>query len=605
MKIDYVFPYVTMEDPCWVSSYNRHVGKLDKCRYRDNGLLKYKIISIEKNMPWVNSIVMIVSNETQVPSWVDRSKIRIVTHAEFIPKEFLPTFNSCTIEMFLHNIPGLSEIFIYSNDDIFITGKCNESDFYSNGPKGVFNKIIKKGNTFFERNMSNQWHYICKIHNKPSTSPEIRPAHIDSVMSVKYNRAFYTAHKTDIHKSITKTRSLCNFNQYLYTISAYMDGNTAQSSILYKYYNMNTINMNTIDANIKLDSYNITVFNDNEKVTDDNIANVKKLLRNLFEPKVEPTTLELTTKNVSIKSSPDTTPIKPTKIDYVFPYVTMNDDVWLSQYRKYNNSNKEDWNTGKERFRDNGLLKYLFRALETNLPWVNKIHMIVSNIEQVPSWLNREHINIILHKDFMPMYCLPTFNSSTIEMFLPNLRNIVSSMFIYSNDDLIPFKPISKEFFIKDNKLCYNITERAFKHTAPGDIMRRNDYNLINNIYNSDMVVTTQHGPIVYNMECINECFSLYESSIINSCSKFRTDINLNQYMYAYYQLKKNIVKNEEKKILSLVAKTNQVEKLCQQDLSLYDFVCINDYNGSTDRDWDKIIGYVNKYFPKKSKYEI
>ena len=40
MKIDYVFPYVTMEDPCWVSSYNRHVGKLDKCRYRDNGLLK-------------------------------------------------------------------------------------------------------------------------------------------------------------------------------------------------------------------------------------------------------------------------------------------------------------------------------------------------------------------------------------------------------------------------------------------------------------------------------------------------------------------------------------------------------------------------------------
>ena len=75
--------------------------------------------------------------------------------------------------------------------------------------------------------------------------------------------------------------------------------------------------------------------------------------------------------------------------------------------------------------------------------------------------------------------------------------------------------------------------------------------------------------------------------------------------MYAYYQLKKNIVKNEEKKILSLVAKTNQVEKLCQQDLSLYDFVCINDYNGSTDRDWNKIIGYVNKYFPKKSKYEI
>lgn len=595
MKIDYIFPYVTMEDPNWVASYNRHVGKMDNCRYRDNGLLKYKIMSIEKNMPWVRSIVMIVSTESQVPSWIDRKKVRIVTHAEFIPREFLPTFNSCTIEMFLHNIPKLSEIFIYSNDDVFITDKCSESDFYNGMPKGIFNKIIKKGSTFFERNMANQWKYLCKIYNKPSTSPEIRPAHIDSVMSRSYNKTFYDAHKADIHKSITKTRSLCNFNQYLYTVSAYMTGKMSQSSISYKYFNMNNVDTSTTLAN-----YNITVFNDNGKVTDDNIKYVKNLLSNIFEPKPSvPAHIVSTTKPSKPK------PVAVSGVDFVFPYVTMNDPVWLEQYKKYNNSIKEDWNTGKERFRDNGLLKYLFRALDTNMPWINKVHMIVSNIEQVPFWLNREHVDIILHKDFMPLHCLPTFNSSTIEMFLPNLRDKVSNTFIYSNDDLIPFKRIDKDFFIKDNKLCYNIIERPFKFTAPGDIMRRNDYNLINNVDNESMVVTTQHGPIVYNMDCINECFSLHESSIINSCSKFRTDINLNQYAYAYYQLKKNIVKNEEKRIISLVAKEKQIERLCKQDLSFYDFVCINDYNGSSDNDWNKILRYVNTYFPNKSKYEL
>ena len=44
---------------------------------------------------------------------------------QFIPNNFLPTFNSCTIEMFIGNIKGLSEYFIYGNDDMFFVNYCN------------------------------------------------------------------------------------------------------------------------------------------------------------------------------------------------------------------------------------------------------------------------------------------------------------------------------------------------------------------------------------------------------------------------------------------------------------------------------------------------
>lgn len=46
--------------------------------------------------------------------------IKYVFHDQFIPKKYLPTFSSTVIETFLHYIPGLSENFIYMNDDVYI-----------------------------------------------------------------------------------------------------------------------------------------------------------------------------------------------------------------------------------------------------------------------------------------------------------------------------------------------------------------------------------------------------------------------------------------------------------------------------------------------------
>lgn len=50
---------------------------------------------------------------------------------EFVPEEYLPTFNSLVFEAFLHQIPGLSEHFIYMNDDTIITKPLNSSSFFT------------------------------------------------------------------------------------------------------------------------------------------------------------------------------------------------------------------------------------------------------------------------------------------------------------------------------------------------------------------------------------------------------------------------------------------------------------------------------------------
>ena len=57
--------------------------------------------------------------------------------------EFLPTFNSTTIETMLHYIPNLSEHFIYFNDDMFLIKPTKISDWFKEGRPIVSGKWKK------------------------------------------------------------------------------------------------------------------------------------------------------------------------------------------------------------------------------------------------------------------------------------------------------------------------------------------------------------------------------------------------------------------------------------------------------------------------------
>ena len=62
-----------------------------------------------------------------------------------MPEAYLPSYNSAAIELNLHRIEGLSEHFIYFNDDMFMIKDTQPSDFYKNGhPKllAVYDALV-------------------------------------------------------------------------------------------------------------------------------------------------------------------------------------------------------------------------------------------------------------------------------------------------------------------------------------------------------------------------------------------------------------------------------------------------------------------------------
>ena len=113
--------------------------------------LKYVLRSIEKNCPWYNKIYLITIGH--IPDWLDieHPKIQLITHKElFIDTTVLPVFNSNAIEMNLINIKGLSEKFIYLNDDMIIWKEVEEGRFFkSNKPIDFFHHAWVPRNKLF------------------------------------------------------------------------------------------------------------------------------------------------------------------------------------------------------------------------------------------------------------------------------------------------------------------------------------------------------------------------------------------------------------------------------------------------------------------------
>lgn len=140
MEIDFVITWVDMNDPVWQKTFAAHSGKIDntknevnEARFRDHGLLKYWFRGVEQFAPWVRKIHFVTCG--QKPEWlnVDHPKLNLVNHEDYIPKQYLPVFNSSLIEIYLHRIPGLAEHFVYFNDDFFIINHLNQERFFKKG----------------------------------------------------------------------------------------------------------------------------------------------------------------------------------------------------------------------------------------------------------------------------------------------------------------------------------------------------------------------------------------------------------------------------------------------------------------------------------------
>lgn len=152
--IDIVYTWVDGSDPAWLARKNTYSAAFSDdaaaaelnssavhlSRYVSRDELRYSMRSVAMYASWVRRIYLVT--DQQVPSWLDTThpKIQVVDHKEiFGDTAALPVFNSHAIESQLHHIEGLSERYLYLNDDVFFGRTVHpELFFYGNGISKFF-----------------------------------------------------------------------------------------------------------------------------------------------------------------------------------------------------------------------------------------------------------------------------------------------------------------------------------------------------------------------------------------------------------------------------------------------------------------------------------
>lgn len=131
MGIDIVYLWVDGADPVWQAkrqrAYQQWVDENPDAlavhgntpgRYRDNGELRFNLRALERFFPDHGHVYIVTDGQT--PHWLRPSeRLTVVDHRTLLPSADAGVYDSGHIESYIHHIPGLSEQFIYMNDDVF------------------------------------------------------------------------------------------------------------------------------------------------------------------------------------------------------------------------------------------------------------------------------------------------------------------------------------------------------------------------------------------------------------------------------------------------------------------------------------------------------
>ncbi|MER5741864.1 stealth family protein [Streptomyces sp. NPDC002225] len=151
--IDVVYTWVDDSDPVWAAERDSarsgrpgapaaalHDQAANDARFTSRDELRYSLRSLHQYAPWVRNVYLVTAG--QVPAWLDTDVpgLEVVDHREiFSDPAALPTFNSHAIESQLHRIDGLSEHFLYLNDDVFLGRPLTPGHFFhANGLSKFF-----------------------------------------------------------------------------------------------------------------------------------------------------------------------------------------------------------------------------------------------------------------------------------------------------------------------------------------------------------------------------------------------------------------------------------------------------------------------------------
>lgn len=326
-------------------------------------------------------------------------------------------------------------------------------------------------------------------------------------------------------------------------------------------------------------------------------------------------------------------------IDFVVPWVDSSDLVWKKDFEKYSKEAGLNIDLSEKRYRDWDLFKYWFRGVEKYAPWVNRIHLITNG--QNPKWLDLDHpkLNLVHHKDYIPEEHLPVFSSHPIELNIHRIESLTEH-FVYFNDDIFIKAPVNREQFFKQNLPCdssvmnildgkgiSNIVANGVaivnEHYDKRESLKQKPLNWFNPKYGKQVLRSillmpwTQfsgfydyHLPNAYLKSTLEEVWA-HESEKLSSTTarKFRSSLDVSQYVFRYWQLAKNNfipIAKQELGDIYMVGEMPLDKIIKGIKSSKKPLICLNDHD---PEDLDHTIQQIKRAFDtvlsEKSSFEL
>lgn len=307
-------------------------------------------------------------------------------------------------------------------------------------------------------------------------------------------------------------------------------------------------------------------------------------------------------------------------MDVVVLYCSDEDKKWLGEFNRSKRLESglagrvlDGQSAGKSRYRDWEMFRYWFRGLERNCSsWLGNVYLVVSRESQVPRWLNLKHpkLKVVYHEEFIPKELLPTFNTNTIQFYVSWIKGL-GEEFLLSDDDCFFMREIDKEMYFRDGLPVKDGRTKEIRfHKEVG--YDKTFYAMLNNnirLMQRECGYTFHPNHLIKNRLKSHESYLLdkYYTEIYDSlkASRFRHPSNYTIWlMDDLFRLDGMFVDGnpyENSRFLNL---TDGV------DLSMCDgkdVICLNDTRDvrnfiSTKR---RVLRYLDKHFPQKSKYEL
>lgn len=286
-KIDIVITWVDGDSPIlkqkrdhYKKTENVASNAITPTRFASNNEIYYNIASIIKYVPFCRYIYIITDQQQPefINEFIDQGicpedKIRIIDHKDIFSgyDQFLPTFNSSSVETMLWNISGLSDYFIYLNDDFFFNQLANIEDFLDH------NNIIIHGYWRKSSVLRAKLEYRKSLSKLSGVSvqPKYTVAQMLGAKTLNMNRFFEVHHCPHIiDKNILKSYLLSN-------------PDLLSNQIKYKFRNISQFDPISLMNHLKIQK-NEAFLNSNINLTYlKNKSGVKSFIRGLQEKSVK------------------------------------------------------------------------------------------------------------------------------------------------------------------------------------------------------------------------------------------------------------------------------------------------------------------------------